>query len=77
VLISTWVHRSVAPEATARSPRALLAAKSLLFVAAAIVGGLTRGVAGALGVARAGFSVLAVPSVVILLARSQVGDRSA
>jgi uncharacterized membrane protein YoaK (UPF0700 family) len=135
---------------TARSPRALLAAKSLLFGAAAIVGRFTHAsesgpgriaivtllvtamgiqnafhrlnptfgpmttvmtgnvtswfvegfsavtpesvrkrrllgiviasfaagcVAGALGVAHAGFGVLAVPAVVILLARSQIDDR--
>lgn len=42
VLTSTWVHRSIASEVTARSPRVLLAAKSLLFGAAAIVGWLTH-----------------------------------
>jgi uncharacterized membrane protein YoaK (UPF0700 family) len=41
VLIATRVHRSHAPDAIARSPRTLLAVKSLLFATAAILGGFT------------------------------------
>jgi uncharacterized membrane protein YoaK (UPF0700 family) len=42
VLISTWVHRSRPPDVTGRSPRTLLAVKSLLFGTAAMIGGFTR-----------------------------------
>jgi uncharacterized membrane protein YoaK (UPF0700 family) len=42
VLISTWVHRFYATDVTGRSPRTLLAAKSMLFGTAAIVGAFTH-----------------------------------
>jgi uncharacterized membrane protein YoaK (UPF0700 family) len=151
VLTSTWVRRSTGSEGPARSPRALLATKSLLFGTAAIIGWFTQAsisgpgriaivtllvtamgiqnaihrltptfgpmttvmtgnvtnwlvemlepltpegarkrhllgrviasfaagcIGGALGVARFGFVVLAVPAAVTLFARSQVADRA-
>ncbi len=42
VLASTWVHRCVAPDVSARSARALLAVESLLFGTAAVVGWFTH-----------------------------------
>src|ERR1700689_4701038 len=42
VLASTWVHRRLAPDVSARSARALLAVESLLFGTAAIVGWFTH-----------------------------------
>jgi uncharacterized membrane protein YoaK (UPF0700 family) len=49
VLTATWAHRSMGSEGTARSPRALLAAKGVFFGTAAIVGWLTRESASSLG----------------------------